>query len=83
MVERSKYINLYVEFKDARTLTNLIGTLKNSQVDIYDIDLEHGKSTKIINPNAVLTLHMREQIPHTQLIARLADNADIYSIREI
>ena len=83
MVEHSKNINIYVEFRDSRGLSALISHIKKRDILIYDIDLERGKDNSAIRPSAVIMMHMNKPIHHSELVAKLADYTGVYSIKEI
>lgn len=82
-VQRSKNMNLYVEFETIDDVRDIIVFLKNNRVQIYDIDLDHGNKELNLYPSAVLALKQQKRGSHTQLIASLFSSAHIRRINEI
>ncbi len=82
-IQRSKNMNLYVEFETIDDIREIIIFLKHSRIQIFDIDLDYG--TKELNqyPSAVLALKQERRESHTQLIASLFSLTCIRRINEI
>ena len=83
LIEHSTNINLMVEFQSINTLSDVISTIKASDILIYDIDIDHEKRDPFTRPNAVIMLHMNRKMLHTKLISELSDIEGVYSIKEI
>lgn len=83
LVERSKNINLYIEFESFDDVRSIVNYLKANQIHIYEIDLEHRRKDQHVYPGAVFTMRMGKKYSHTNLIAMLFSLEQIRMIEEV
>lgn len=83
IVDRSRNMNIYVEFHSLSDLSEVLRIVKEQNIRIYDIDTHHGKEQIAQKPNAVLYLRMPRRRPHHELIAQLSELDEIYTVKEI
>lgn len=83
LVQRSKNINIYVEFASLDHMGEIIGCIKAQNVHIYDVDIDWGNKNNAPNPSAVFTLRMQERKPHSALIAAISELHCIRRIDEV
>ena len=83
LIQRSRCINLYVEFDSVNEIWSISRCLREQGVHIYDIDLEGNKWGEEQHPSAILTLRMSDKGSHTQLIHKLFTMANVRRINEI
>ena len=83
VVDSSRNMNLYMEFGSMDDVGRIIRALKEQGVQIFEVDIGHGRKEQFQNPSAVITLWLTEKNPHTQLIASMMDLECIRVIEEI
>lgn len=47
IIERSRNINIYVEFRSIADMGEILKTIKDQDINIFDMDIHHGKEQKI------------------------------------
>lgn len=83
LVERSRNINLYIEFESMDDVKAIASCLRENDIHIYDIDLERGRKERYQYPSAVFTLRMKKRNIHANLIAALFSLEHIRMIDEV
>ena len=83
IIERSRNINIYVEFRSIADMDEILKTIKDQDINIFDMDIHHGKEQIVQKPNAVLYLRMPHRAPHHELITLLSDLDEVYTVKEI
>lgn len=82
-VEKTRNMNVYIEFFSLEGIHEVIGCLKSMQMHIYDVDMEQGKDSREIIPNAVFSLQLTKEQSHTDVVAALSQLECIRVIKEI
>lgn len=80
IVEKSRNINIYVEFSSLDDIGQIIACIKACHSNIYDIEINRDKD--MIRPSAIFSIRLEERMPHTKLLADIAAMDCIYSIEE-
>lgn len=83
IIERSRNINIYVELRSIADMGEILKTIKDQDINIFDMDIHHGKEQIVQKPNAVLYLRMPHRAPHHELITLLSDLDEVYTVKEI
>lgn len=83
IIERSRNINIYVEFRSIADMGEILKTIKDQDINIFDMDIHHGREQIVQKPNAVLYLRMPHRVPHHELITLLSDLDEVYTVKEI
>lgn len=83
IIERSRNINIYVELRSIADMGPVLKTIKDQDINIFDMDIHHGKEQIVQKPNAVLYLRMPHRTPHHELITLLSDLDEVYTVKEI
>lgn len=82
-IERSRNVNLYVEFHSMSDFAEVIRVIKEQDIGIFDMDIHQGKEQIVQKPNAVLYLRMAHRAPHHNLITLLSDLDEVYTVKEL
>lgn len=80
IIERSRNINIYVEFTSLDDIGQIIACIKAHNSHIYDVDINRDKERA--RPSAILSIRLEERMPHTKLLADISALDCIYSIEE-
>ncbi len=80
IIERSRNINIYVEFTSLDDIGQIIACIKAHNSHIYDVDINRDKERA--RPSAILSVRLEERMPHTKLLADISALDCIYSIEE-
>lgn len=83
IIERSRNINIYVELRSIADMGSVLKTIKDQDINIFDMDIHHGKDQIVQKPNAVLYLRMPHRAPHHELITLLSDLDEVYTVKEL
>lgn len=83
ITERSRNMNIYVEFRSMSEMAEIIRVIKEMDILIADMDIHHGKEQIVQKPNAVLYLRMPQKRQHHELIALISDLDEVYTVKEI
>lgn len=83
LIETARNMNIYVELLTLEGINEVIGCLKALNIQIYEVDIERGKKSQNKHPNAVLSVRLARQQPHTKVVAALSKLECISVIKEI
>ncbi len=82
--QRSKQIDLYVEFENHTALREFIGYLRNNNYDVQDLHLTGEKKKETPSPiSATLSVFSANRILHAEVISELHEVKGVYFIEEI
>lgn len=83
MVERSKNMNIYVEFSSLEEVGSIISHIKAQNVRIYSVEINRRQQEAFQNPSAVFSIHLNRVQLHASLLAEISDLECIRAIDEI
>lgn len=83
MVGASRNMNLYIEFGSMDDVGPIILALKAQGAQIYEVELSHGRKEQFQDPSAVISLRLREKLPHPRIIAAMMDLECVRVLEEI
>ena len=61
----------------------IIGRIKSQDVQIYDVDIDHGREEKSRNPSAVFSICLNKKQLHAQVLAAISELESVRTIDEI
>jgi putative Mg2+ transporter-C (MgtC) family protein len=78
----AKNINLYIEYKDAVSLTRMTEYLRDRRVSVTDLQItKSGAATK--NPCAIFSLELPHKMTHDKLMTALSGIDGVVSVEEL
>ena len=83
VVENARNMNIYVEFESLDDVGAIIGRIKAQDVQIYEVDIDHGREEKLRNPSAVFSIRLNHKQMHTQVLAAISELETVRTIDEI
>lgn len=83
VVEHSKNMDVYVEFRSLSAVNGITSSLKEHNILFFDIDLDMGDKSDSKNPNAIFSIRINEKTTHTQIIQILSGMDDLIVIKEL
>lgn len=83
MVGASRNMNLYIEFSSMDDVGPIILALKAQGAQIYEVELSRGRKEQFQDPSAVISLRLREKLPHPRIIAAMMDLECVRVLEEI
>ena len=83
IVENSRIMNLYVELTSLDHIGDVLDRIKEQSVQIFEVDINHGREGRSLNPSVIFTLDMDRHVSHTQILAALSDLDCVRTIDEI
>ena len=83
IIENARHMNIYVEFESLDDVGEIIGRIKSQDVQIYDVDIDHGREEKSRHPSAVFSIRLNQKQMHTQVLAAISELESVRTIDEI
>jgi putative Mg2+ transporter-C (MgtC) family protein len=83
MVENAKNMNIYVEFQSLDDVGAIINRIKSQDVQIYEVEIDHGREEKSRNPSAVFFIRLHRKQIHAQVLAAISELDTVLTIDEI
>ena len=83
IVENARNMNIYVEFESLDDVGDIISRIKSQDVQIYDVEIAHGREEKLRNPSAVFSIRLNHKQMHTQVLAAISELESVRTIDEI
>ena len=83
IIENAQDMNIYVEFQTLDDVGEIINRIKAHDVQIYDVELDHGRTEKFRNPSAVFSIRLNQKQSHTRVLAAISELESVYTIDEI
>ena len=82
IMSRARNINLYVEYKETETLTQMTEYLSSRRVHVTDLQITKSAAA-VKNPCAIFTLEMPKNMSHDKLMTALAEVEGVISVEEL
>lgn len=82
VVENARNMNIYVEFESLDDVGEIINRIKAQDVQIFDVDIDHGRQEKFRNPSAVFSIRLNHKQAHTQVLAAISELESVRTIDE-
>lgn len=83
VVERSRNMNIYMEFRSLDAVNDVITLLKSMNTQICDVEIDRGKATVSDRPYAIFTIRLLGKQSHASIIAELSAVETISFIEEM
>ena len=83
LIERSKNMNVYLEFRSLENIGQIIDVIKTTEANIYEIDIGHGQENRFVNPCATFALRLKKSKNRAELLLKLSLQDYVCSIDEI
>lgn len=83
IVEKSRYMNIYVEFESPEHIGGIINHIKAENVRIFEVEMDYGRQREAIRPSAVFSVQLMQRKTHGKLLASLSEVEGIYVIEEL
>ena len=82
MVEHAPFLNIYVEFESLDDIGSIIGRIKEQNIQILDVEIDHGRDSGSGSPSATFSLRMTDHQPHTEVLVAVSGLDHIYTVEE-
>ncbi len=83
IMERSRNMNLYIEYRAAEDIGPIINQIKNQDVRIYEVETGRGKALTGQQPNALLFIRLNRRGGHAKLLTAIAELSCVTKIDEV
>ena len=83
IVERSRYMNIYVEFESPEHIRGIINHIKAENVRIFEVEMDHSRQDGKSRPSAVFSVLLKQRKTHGKLLASLSEVEGIHVIEEL
>jgi putative Mg2+ transporter-C (MgtC) family protein len=83
IIQNARHMSIYVEFESMDNIGRIISRIKAQDVQIYEVELEHGREERLGNPSATFFLYMTRKQSHERFMSAILDLDCIYTIEEI
>ena len=82
-VANGRNMNIYVDFESLDDVGKIITRIKEQDVHIYEVDIDHGRGEITRHPSAVFTIRLNRKRSHIQVLTAISELECVYSIEEI
>ena len=62
---------------------DILNRIKSQDVQIYDVEIDHGREEKSRHPSAVFSIRLNQKQMHTQVLAAISELESVRIIDEI
>ena len=83
IVEKSRYMNIYVEFDSLERISGIINHIKEENVRIFEVEMDYGHPGGNNRPNAVFSVWLTQRKSHGKLLAALSEIEGVHVIEEL
>ena len=83
VVENARNMNIFVEFRSLDNVAEIISRIKEQDVTIFEVEVDHGKQTLSQHPNAVFSLRSNQKGNHAKILAAVSELPDVYVVHKI
>ncbi len=81
--ERSKNMNLYVEFTSLDQIAEIVGQVKAADAKIYDMEIAQPTANNAFRPSVVMFLGLGRNAKHTDVLAKVSLLPSVTAAEEI
>lgn len=83
LIEKSRNMDIYVEFSEMEGIHRMIDYLKKQNVQIYEVEVNRTEHASGNLPSAVFSIRLEKKQTHTRMIEQLARLDALHSIKEL
>ena len=83
VVSRARNMDLYVEFEKIENLGAIISTIKNMDIQIFDVDIQREKQSNGVTIGAVISSRLPKKETHSHVMSRISKFDFVTVIDEI
>lgn len=83
LMENSRDMSLYIEFRSLDHVRDIINCIKAHDVHIYEIDINRGKRSEMRNPSGIFTIRLKKKQRHSTILANISELEYVLVIDEI
>lgn len=83
VVERARNMNIYVEFESLDDVGLIINRIKEQNIAIYEVDIDHGGDEAGHLPSAIFSLHLNQIQHHARIMAAISELESVRLVDEI
>ena len=82
VMNRSRNLNLNIEFLHIDDLGRIISTIKEQDIRIFDVEIHKNKSSTQL-PSAVFSIRLPQKMQHAKVLTLIADVENVRSVEEL
>ncbi len=83
IVENARNMNVFVEFQSMDYIGDIINCIKSQDVQVYDVEIDHGQASKSQKPNALFTIRLNHKGSHARLLASISELPCVHMVHDI
>lgn len=83
ILSHSRNINICVEYEHVDDIAQIVSTIREHDIRIFDVELSKAKGVERPYPSAIFTLQLPKKKPHTIVITSIAKIKSVRSIEEL
>lgn len=83
IMENARNMNIFVEFESLDDVGEIINRIKAQDVQIFDVEIDHGREEKSRYPSAVFYIQMHNRQMHTLVLAAISELESVRTVDEI
>lgn len=83
MMAKTRYMNIYVEFRSMDDVGEIISRIKSQEAKIYEVDINRGDKEYTWHHSAVFFIRLNKSRPHEQVLTAISEFENVTAIDEI
>ena len=83
IVERSRYMNIYIEFESPDHIGKIVNQMKSENVRVFEVEMTQVHLDGRSRPGAIFSVLLKQKKTHGKLLASLSEVEGIHFIEEI
>ena len=83
ILRRSKNVTLCVEFEHTDDIAEIISTLKNKDIRVFDVEITKAQYTDTKYPNAIISILIPKKMQHTDVFTSISSIKNVRAIEEL
>lgn len=83
IMSAARNVNIYVEYADVSTLGDIIEKMKKLDVKIFDVELSRKNNDESKLHTAVFDIRLPKKMPHSSVMATIAEIETVKSVEEL
>lgn len=83
VVSHSRIVDIYVEFENTDDIAEILSSLKNIGIRIFDVEITKAKDSETKRAYAIISMQLPKKTPHTVIFTSLSAIENVRAIEEL
>lgn len=83
VISHSRNVDIYVEFENTDDIAEILSSLRNIGIKIFDVEITKAKYSENKIPNAIISMQLPKKTPHTVIFTSISAIENVRVIEEL